>query len=177
METILNYINAYSPYILIGLSFLVLLLFILLVVALYKISSNKKRFDSFMGARSDKHNIEAMLLEYLELSEKIDMKYTDLVDEISTLDRRLKKCTQKTGMVRYNPFNEVGGDLCFALALLDEYNDGYIINSIYSREGCYCYCKKITDGKSPEHKLSIEEDEALEIALNSGVKVNIGGKF
>lgn len=173
MNEILNLIAQNSTYIILAQSVIILLLFVLIILALAKISKNKQRFESFMGSKSTKHNVEAMLLEYLEISKEIDKKYTDIVDDIASLDRRLKKCTQKTAMIRYNPFNEVGGDLCFALALLDEYNNGYIINSIYSREGCYCYCKAITRGKSNEHKLSVEEEQALEQAKAQSVKTSV----
>ena len=73
---------------------------------------------------------------------------------------------QKLGLVKYDAFNEMGGKLSFSLAMLNERNDGYIINAMHSREGCYTYIKEIIDGNSII-ALSEEEKEALEMAMKS----------
>ena len=67
---------------------------------------------------------------------------------------------------RLDAFNEMGGKLSFSLAMLNERNDGYIINAMHSREGCYTYIKEIIDGNSII-ALSEEEKEALEMAMKS----------
>ena len=63
----------------------------------------------------------------------------------------------------------MGGKLSFSLALLSQNNDGFIINAMHSREGCYTYIKEIIDGNSVI-TLSEEEQEALDMALNSNKK-------
>ena len=68
-------------------------------------------------------------------------------------------------MVRYSAFKDTGSDLSFALALLNDNNDGVISNGIYSREMSNIYAKQVKEGKT-SGKLSEEEKEALEIALN-----------
>ena len=75
------------------------------------------------------------------------------------------KCLQKVGMVRYNAFQDTGSDLSFTLALLNEDNNGVVLNGIYSREMSNIYAKQVQEGKT-SGKLSEEEKEALEIALN-----------
>ena len=70
-------------------------------------------------------------------------------------------------MVKYDAFHEMGGKLSFSLALLDQKNDGFIINAMHSREGCYTYIKEILSGNSII-VLADEEKEALDIAM--GVK-------
>ena len=78
----------------------------------------------------------------------------------------MKTVYTKLGIVKYDAFNEMGGKLSFALAMLDNSNNGYIINAMHSREGCYTYIKEIIDGNSII-ALSEEEKEALEMAMKS----------
>ena len=84
-------------------------------------------------------------------------------DVISRLRKIL--CIKKIGMVRYSAFKDTGSDLSFALALLNEKNDGVILNGIYSREMSNIYAKQVKEGKT-NNKLSEEEDKALQIAIN-----------
>ena len=72
---------------------------------------------------------------------------------------------QKTGVVRFNPFSEIGGDQSFSIALLNKNNDGLVITSLYTRERNRVYAKPIIKGKS-QYLLSKEEKEALEKAIN-----------
>ena len=68
------------------------------------------------------------------------------------------------GIVKYDAFQQMGGQLSFCLALLDEDNNGFIINSVHSTEGCYSYTKEIREGES-DVPLGKEEEEAMRIAL------------
>ena len=96
-----------------------------------------------------------------------------LIEKTKQIDARLEKIDetllytyQKVGVVRYDAF-QMGGKLSFALAMLNDKNDGFIINSMHStREGCYTYVKEIIKGESFVI-LAEEEKEALEMALNS----------
>lgn len=162
----LGFINSYLIYIVLGLCGFSLILFILSIIALVKAGNLKKRLNKFLQP-SQSHNVEALLLEYLDTVKKIDAKHDNIMSYIENLNSRVHNCVQKVGVVRYNPFDEVGGDLCFALAMLDERNNGVVLNSIYSREGCYTYAKPILDGKSEKYKLASEEEQALKIAINS----------
>ena len=71
---------------------------------------------------------------------------------------------QKMGLIKYDALNEMGGKLSFSLAMLDEKDDGYIINAMHTREGCYTYIKEIVDGNSII-VLSEEEQKALNRAM------------
>ena len=83
-------------------------------------------------------------------------------NDIQTIYKNLKSTFQKVGLVKYDAFQEMGGKLSFSLALLNETNDGFIINAMHSREGCYTYIKEIIDGNSVI-TLADEEKEALDI--------------
>ena len=74
---------------------------------------------------------------------------------------------QKMGLVRYDAFSQMGGQLSYSLALLDENDNGFIINSIHSTEGCYSYSKEIKNGDNIS--LSAEEAEALSIAKSKTI--------
>lgn len=78
----------------------------------------------------------------------------------------MKTTFQKVGLVKYDAFHEMGGKLSFSLALLNEINDGFIVNAMHSREGCYTYIKEIIDGNSII-ALADEEQEALDMAMKS----------
>ena len=80
------------------------------------------------------------------------------------MSRILKRNFHKFGIVKYDAFNEMGGKLSFAIAMLDGNNSGWIINAMHSREGCYTYIKEIIKGES-YIELAEEEAEALDKAI------------
>ena len=102
---------------------------------------------------------------FSQVDELIDLDKTkdERLDEIN---ENLQIAFQKIGIVKYDAFNEMGGKLSFALALLNKENTGFVINAMHSREGCYTYIKEIIDGNSII-ALSEEEKEALEMAMKS----------
>ncbi len=90
-----------------------------------------------------------------------------LFQEIEEIKEKNKFSVQKLGIVRFNPFSEVGGDQSFSIALLDENNDGLVITSLYNRGGNRLYGKPIKAGSS-QYSLSQEEKKAIELAKNHG---------
>lgn len=142
----------------------VLFLLIFCIVLLVKINGEKKRYDYFMGAnRRPSHNLEMKIESYFETSKAIDEKYTKLLDMVTDMDKTMKSNVQKVGLVRYNPFDEMGGNLCFALALLDGEDNGVVLNGIHSRTGSFTYAKPIEMGVSI-YMLSDEEKQAVKMA-------------
>lgn len=98
--------------------------------------------------------------------------FKNLEDEIKKLSVRLEKFEkaepcffQKLGLVRFNPFKEMGGDQSFSLALLDKENSGFIITSLNSRQGNRIFAKPLDKGSS-SYQLSEEEKQAIEQAKN-----------
>ncbi len=124
----------------------------------------KKRIDRFMGSKSQRHNLEAMLTSCLESVSEVDSKYASVVSDLQSMRERLRFCVQKVGCVRYNPFNDMGGDLSFTLALLDENDNGVVLNTMHSRDVSYTYCKAIQQRHS-NYTLSEEEEEAIALAI------------
>ena len=88
---------------------------------------------------------------------------------IRSISKQLTKAFQKIGIVRYNAFQTMGGNLSYSLALLDENDDGFILNTIHSTEGCYSYTKDIVNGTC-NITLSPEEQKAITMAMDSKSK-------
>lgn len=151
-----------SDYIIIGLAALCILMLIVLVVNTVQIVLLRKRYKIFMSGKNAR-NLEKTLIERLE---QVDgLLKANAVNErnIKRLFNNMKFAFQKVGLVKYDAFNEMGGKLSFSLALLNETDDGFVLNAVHSREGCYTYIKEIVGGNSII-VLSEEEQEALDIA-------------
>ncbi len=153
-------------YLLVGLAVMTVLLLvvlILLIVQICKTGKLKKRLDKFLLGKDGKsleQDITALFEDNKLLKNTTDHNKKD----IRTLYKNMESAYQKMGLVRYDAFNQMGGQLSFCLALLDEKNNGFIINSVHSVEGCYTYTKEIKAGEC-SISLGTEEAEALAIAI------------
>ena len=155
-------------YSLVGIVTVLLIVLILLIVLLVKYSNIKKRYDKFMkgkNASSLEDDMHGVFEDMKLLKTNTDRNKKD----IRILYKNMEKTFQKLGIVKYDAFNQMGGQLSFSLALLDENNDGFIINSVHSSEGCYSYTKEIKNGTSPI-SLGAEEEQALNIAMGRQTK-------
>ena len=162
MDNIFNFMKSTNFLIVIlVINVLLLILYICNLVKLKKINKNYKKFMIKIG---NGNNIEEMLKSYIENVEKVDKKNQEILKYCNKLDNDISQCIKKVGIVRYNAFKNTGSDLSFALALLNDNNDGVILNGIYSREMSNIYAKQVKNGKT-NNKLSNEEMEALEKAM------------
>ena len=137
---------------------------LLLVLLIYlKYRRLYRAYDFFMRGK-DAETLENTIIALGD--ELRDLKAEDRAnkDAIRVLNKNQRSSLQKFGIVRYNAFKEMGGNMSFALAELDYTNSGFIINTVHSREGCYLYIKTVDCGQT-EVLLSAEEKEALEKAL------------
>ena len=152
-----------SDYIIIGLAAFSLILLILLIVNIAQINSLKKRYKIFMSGKSAK-SLEDTLIKRLDQVDTLLAANSANEKNIKKIFANMKSTFQKVGLVKYDAFHEMGGKLSFSLALLNETNDGFVMNAVHSREGCYTYIKEIIDGNSII-VLADEEKEALEMAM------------
>ena len=157
-------IVTWQTYITIGLSVAVVLLFITCGVLLKEISKSEERYRKFMRGVNNK-SIEELVMGYLDKVDeaKNDVKATK--EKCDALEEKLQGCMQKTSILRYKAFENVGSDLSFSISLLDNNNDGFIITSIYGRNDSTTYAKPIDKGLS-RYDLSEEEKEVLKKAVN-----------
>lgn len=103
------------------------------------------------------------LKEVLSILENLELKIGKISEELENLEKETKFSIQKVGIVRFNPFSEIGGNQSFSIVLLDGNNNGFVITGLYTREGNRVYAKPIKDGRS-EYLLSKEEKEAIKQA-------------
>ncbi len=158
-EQIFN--NNYMNYILIFCAIIFVILIIYVIFLNIFFIKLKKRINKFM--KSDDNNLEETILNYSNKVNTIDNKYEKISKDIDNINLKLKSCIQKIGIIRYNPYEEMGSDLCFTLSLLDENNNGVVLNSIHARESCYTYAKPII-GLTSKYKLSEEEEKAIKLS-------------
>ena len=149
--------------ILIVMFILIVVLFFMVINANMKYIRLKASYTSFMKGKDGKTLEESIFERFDELDEVTKMALKNR-QEIRNLQEDLLGTLQKVGILRYDAFSEMGGNLSFAITLLDGNNNGYIINSMHSREGCYNYIKEIVKGES-YIELSEEEAESLDRAI------------
>ena len=151
-----------------GIIFIVMLILIIVLFVLYfKVSMNynrlKNSYNTFMKGKDGK-TLENSLKEKFDEVETVLRVTKQNRQDIKDMSRILKRNFHKFGIVKYDAFNEMGGKLSFAIAMLDGNNSGWIMNAMHSREGCYTYIKEIIKGES-YIELSEEEAEALDKAI------------
>ena len=162
-NSILNLCPFDPAYISMGLVILVVLLLILAIITMTKLRRLDRKYDYFMRGK-DAETLEDIIMD--EIDELRDLRAEDRSnkDSIRTLNRNFRASFQKYGIVKYNAFKGMGGNLSFALAVLDYTNSGFVMNCVHSREGCYLYIKEVDMGQT-DIVLGNEEQEALEQAL------------
>ena len=163
-EIIRNQAFIFSLLIINTLLMIIFLICTLVVGRSYK--NLNARYLDFMSKLGNGENVEKILSEYLKIVDEMMKKSKNHEEEIIRLENNLKKCVQKVGIVRYNAYGDTGSDLSFTLAMLNEKNDGVVLNGIYARDMSNIYAKPIEGGKS-RYTLSEEEKEAIEKAVNN----------
>lgn len=149
--------------ILIGVNFLIILiLFFMILSSKKKIKKLKNKYHKFMNGLSGA-NIEEVLEDCIDKTNGVIGKNKELEYQLNTIKRNMYYCVQKIGVVRYNAFDNVGSDLSFSIALMDNNDDGVVLSSLYSRESSSTYAKPLSGGKS-KHALSAEEIKAIDLA-------------
>lgn len=153
----------------IGVVILVLCIIILIslvinITNICSINKLKKKYNKFMTGKNAK-SLENEIIALFEDNKFIKSSIDKNKKDIRTLYKNMESTFQKIGIIKYDAFNQMGGKLSFCLALLDENNNGFILNSVHSAEGCYSYTKEIINGES-SISLGEEEKQALLKAMN-----------
>ena len=146
------------------LAALVVVLLIVVIVQSAKTSKLRKRYEAFMTGK-DMISLEDALRDQVETTGELKKNVENNTRDIMTIVGKMKHSFQKVGVVKYDAFNEMGGKLSFSLALLDERDDGIILNAMHSREGCYTYIKEIVKGNA---YIVLAEEEARALAIAKG---------
>jgi len=157
--------------------YLFLIIFILIIIIIggiaYIIYDNikfKKAYKKFMkGSTAD--SLEEKIFQMCEEQDSLRKLGSKHSREIKELYVKHQSAFQKVGLVKYDAFKEMGGKLSFCLVLLDENDTGILINSIHNSSGCYCYAKKIKNGKC-DIVLGEEEQLAVDKATRRKMKIS-----
>ena len=153
-----------------------IIIIILLILTVYllirnvnsnmRLSRLERRYKVFMKG-SDAQSLEKVFVrKFAQIDRLYEAK--DQHDHDLFIKKNLDKMFSKYGVEKYDAFDDVGGKLSFALALLDKDNTGLILNAVHSRDNCFLYLKEIVKGESYV-MLSQEEVEALRKAVNFGL--------
>lgn len=146
--------------------FAVAIAFVSLVIALRAHAKYKRlyvQYDYFMRGK-DAESLEGYFAALQGQVESLAEDAQRNKDMLRVVNRNIRASLQRCGLVRYNAFSGMGGNMSFALALLDYTNTGYVFNCVHSREGCFVYVKEV-DAGTTEVELGSEERDALEQAL------------
>lgn len=156
MSFILN-----NPFLL-GIGLLSLLDLALLLILFFEFRRYRKRQEALLAGETVA-NLEGLVLKHKNTLANHQKNLKELGAILEELVKSNKLNVRKVGLIRFNPFADAGGNMSFALALLDGKDNGIVISSLHSREGTRIYAKNIEHGKSKYH-LTDEEQEAIEEA-------------
>lgn len=165
MESLINILNEYSVYIMIGLGIITILLFIVTMVLLSSVNKLEKKYRRMMRGINNT-NLEHVINSNIDNIEKALKNSEDSLEQCKKISEEMKDCVNKVAIMRYKAFEDVGSDLSFSIAILDSHNDGVILTGIYSRHDSTTYAKPIDKGIS-RYDLSEEEIHVLNEAINS----------
>ena len=127
---------------------------------LYKFMSNLR----VLTAGGDKRSLDAVLAEIMKQAHVAKKDIATLAARCDTMELNEQFHIQKIGLLRFNPFNDTGGDQSFILTLVDAHDTGVVVTALYSRSGTRWYAKRVMRGKGSEHELSDEEKKAMKMA-------------
>ena len=149
---------------------LLLLIVIILIGCMISYSMRLKRLERkykmFMKG-SDAQSLEKTFVRKFAQIDRLYEAKEDHEQSINSIIKNFRLIFSKYGVEKYDAFDDVGGKLSFALALLDKENTGLSLNAVHSRDNCFLYLKEIVKGESYV-MLSQEEVEALRKAVNFG---------
>lgn len=161
-SSILQSIGIDPAYILIGMLVLIVVLFVLVSVMIGNIKIRNKQIKRLLSG-TQAGDLEDVIMKRFAEMDAVKNNSKRLTKEHKEIQAHLSSCVSKIGLVKYNAFEGMGGNLSFALALLDSDNDGVVLNCMHTREGCFNYAKEIIGGEAYV-VLSEEEKEAIKRA-------------
>lgn len=163
MAQLSNMVMSNLQYVLLGMTVMILLALLVFISINIRLAKMNKKYRTMMqGVEGE--NLEKLLISHIGEVKQVVKKVDTLSDDCKRLEKISKDCVQKVALVRFNAFDDVGSDLSFSIALLDSYNNGLVISSIYGRNESRTYSKPIVSGVS-SYLLTEEEKEALVQAM------------
>lgn len=162
MAEVESFLQTYYIEVIIGMVVMLFILLIINLTSLVKINKMKKNYTKLLNGRQG-INLEELLTETGKEINDLTMELNAFKKKTDSIETKLAFAIQKVGFVRYNAFAEMGSDLSFSFALLDNFENGLVVTSIYGRDHASVYGKPIKGGKSV-YPLSVEEIQAIDRA-------------
>lgn len=164
MNEIINFLQSYTSYFLIGLTAFSIILLVCCIVLFRKLAGLKKKKYAKLEDGCVGDIVECLRNQSDALSQ-LEAGLKELSNKNEILNNRLDSCIQNVGVIRFNAFEDIGGEQSFAMAMLNAKKDGVVISSIHGRQDTRLYAKGITKGECAR-TLSDEERRALQDALS-----------
>jgi hypothetical protein len=142
---------------------IVLVLVLVNAFLLWYFYKTNKKIDTLLEKGKIK-DFKDIFLSQKERNNNLEDRINEAFLKIKDLEELSQRTIQKTSVVRFNPFNDLGGNQSFVIALLDNNNDGLVISSLFVKDGSRVYTKAVKSGKS-DNILSKEENEAISRAI------------
>jgi hypothetical protein len=149
--------------IVVALGAAILVLLLLLLWQARRLGRLRRRIESITRGEQGR-SLEAILDAHLDKVFQVGRELDEMAARAAVLEANGRRAFQRIGLVRFNPFEETGGNQSFAVALLDANGDGFVLSSLHARAGTRVYAKTLTGGQS-DGALSEEEAEALRRAM------------
>lgn len=148
-------------------AFLLILILAILIwnIAIQLQIRKLKKRDRILFSGNKVKNLEELLLTQAKTITLFDKDIQELYNISNQINALALRGLHKVGMIRFNPFKDVGGDQSFSLALLNGKNNGLTITSLFTREGTRIYSKSIINGETEKHPLTEEEKKAIKMAI------------
>ena len=134
-----------------------------LVVVSFFLFKTRRHYHQ-LTKRTGGKNIDEILEKVVKDGSDHEKKLEEVRKAIESIEKDSQSHYQKIGLVRFNPFDRVGGEQSFVIAILNRKNSGIVINFLHTREGIRTYARQVTQGGSAEYELSEEEKEAIQKA-------------
>ncbi|HLO35187.1 MAG TPA: DUF4446 family protein [Candidatus Deferrimicrobium sp.] len=158
----------------VGLALVLVVLLLVTIVQARRIGRLRRRLDGLTRG-ADGGSLDAVLAAHVDKVYAVARELDDLSARSAVLEAASRRAIQRVGLVRFNPFEDTGGNQSFALALTDATGSGFVVSSLHSRTGTRVYAKAVSDGRS-DGALSAEESEALRLALAGPAAGANGGR-
>lgn len=166
MGSMLSIFSNYQGYIILALCIIVIILFVMLIISFKLINKLENKYRKFMRGVDNK-NIEQLVISYLDKVDESKNRPSIWMNCIKAWKKN-QRMLSKMSIIRYRAFEDVGSDLSFSIALLDNNDDGFILTGIYGRNESTTYAKPIDKGLS-RYELSEEEKHVLQDAINKKI--------
>ena len=147
LNNLVSFIASHEAALLLTSMLLILVLLILVIYTMVRLSTMRENYRAMMRG-SETEDLEGMLIQHIREVEQVTATNARILEENEFIRQFLRKTIVRTAMVRFRAFEDMGGDLSYAVAMLDANNDGVIFSSIFARADSRSYIKPIKNGSS-----------------------------